>query len=282
MVLALWLLFAFAVLLLLFAVYLWLIVPARKPYPKQFRRDVLYAHRGLHDGNILVFENSMAAFRLAVERGYGMEMDLQSTRDGQVVVCHDSNTLRVCGVDAEIWQTDYADLPPLPDGTPIPLFADFLELVDGRVPVIIEIKYYKLYLQTVRDALQILKGYRGDFCLESFHPTIVRYLRKHAPQTLRGQLSTGAFGPGIKPFDAFVLRHLLVNALSRPHFVAYGFDSNETLSLKLIRMLFRPILVAWTVRSQKELDTARKRYDAVMFEGFIPDEAAHNPSPERR
>ena len=107
MVFVLWMLFGFAVLLLLFAGYLWLIAPARRPYPKQFRRDVLYAHRGLHDGNKTVFENSMAAFRLAVEHGYGMEMDLQSTRDGQVVVHHDLNTLRVCGVDAVIEETDY-------------------------------------------------------------------------------------------------------------------------------------------------------------------------------
>lgn len=282
MVFALWLLFAFAVLLLLFAVYLWLIAPARRPYPKQFRRDVLYAHRGLHDGNKAVFENSMAAFWLAAERGYGMEMDLQSTRDGQVVVFHDLNTLRVCGANAVIEETDYSDLALLPDGTPIPLFSDFLKLVNGRVPLIIEFKYHKQYLRTVQAALELLRGYAGDYCLESFHPTIVRYLRKHAPQALRGQLSTGAFGPGFKPFDAFVLKHLLVNALSRPHFVAYGFDRDATLSLKLLRMLFRPILVAWTVRSQKELDAALKRYDAVMFEGFIPDKTAQNPPPERR
>ena len=133
----LWLLFACAALLLLFALYLWLIAPARKPYPAGIQRDVLYAHRGLHDGNHSVIENSMRAFALALEQGYGMEMDLQTTRDGKVVVYHDMNTQRVCGADTVIEQTDYAGLPLLPDGTPIPLFTDFLKLVDGKAPVII-------------------------------------------------------------------------------------------------------------------------------------------------
>ncbi|HPJ02495.1 MAG TPA: glycerophosphodiester phosphodiesterase family protein [Candidatus Limiplasma sp.] len=282
MVFVLWLLFGFAVLLLLFAGYLWLIAPARRPYPRQFRRDILYAHRGLHDGNQTVFENSMAAFRLAVEHGYGMEMDLQSTRDGQVVVHHDLNTLRVCGVDTVIEQTDYEDLPPLPDGTPIPLFSEFLALVDGKVPVIIELKYHKQYLRTVRATLELLQGYDGDYCLESFHPSIVRYLRIHAPGELRGQLSAGSFDPGTHPAAVFVLKHLLINVLSRPHFIAYGFKHDRTPSLRLIRKLFRPLLVTWTVRSQQELDAARERYDAVMFEGFIPDFTPETDSSERR
>lgn len=273
MLLALWLLFAFAVLLLFFCIYLWLIAPARGLYPKQFRADVLYAHRGLHDGNRSVFENSMRAFELAAERGYGIEMDLQSTRDGQVVVHHDHNTLRVCGKDAEIGQTDYRDLPMLPDGTPIPLFSDFLALVRGRVPVIVEIKYYPQHIRTVRAALEMLQGYQGDYCLESFHPAVVRYLRANAPDILRGQLSSGVYVPGTHPVSAFTLKHLLVNAYTRPHFIAYNISCDATLSLKLLRFLFHPVLVGWVAKNQADLDRARKRYGAVMFEGFIPDSA---------
>ena len=271
MVFTLWLLFAFAVLLLLASVYLWLIAPARKPYPHNLRQDVLYAHRGLHDGNRSVIENSMQAFSLAIEHGYGMEMDLQSTRDGQVVIHHDLNTLRVCGVDAVIEQTDYADLPFLPDGTPLPLFSDFLKLVDGKTPLIIELKYHKQYLHTVNEALHMLETYRGDYCMESFHPFIVKTLRTHAPGVLRGQLSSGNLGTEINRFDAFLLKHLLLNFLAKPHFIAYDSSHDHTPSLKLIRLLFRPLLIAWTVRSQVDLDTALTRYDAVIFEGFIPD-----------
>ena len=271
MVFALWLLFALAVLLLVFVVYLWLIAPARRPFPKTFRDDVLYAHRGLHDGNKAIIENSMKAFALAVEHGYGMELDIQSTLDGQVVVHHDSNTLRVCGQDAVIAQTNYADLPPLPDGTPIPLFSNFLQFVRGRVPIIVEFKYQKHYEHMMRAALAQLRNYNGDTCLESFHPAIVHYLHKQAPEQLRGQLSAGAFDQGTHPAAAFALKHLLIHFLSRPHFIAYSFDHDRTLSLKLIRLLFRPIFIAWTVRSQADLDAARKRYDAIIFEGFTPD-----------
>ena len=255
----------------LFALYLWLIAPARKPFPYAMRTDVLYAHRGLHDKNRSVIENSLRAFSLAVENGYGMELDLQTTRDGRVVIHHDLNTQRVCGVDAVIEQTDYADLPLLPDGTPLPLFEDLLKLVDGKTPLIIELKQHKQWLRTVQSALEMLKNYRGDYCLESFHPLIVRYLRKSAPQLLRGQLSSCNLGSEITPLTAFLLKHLLMNVLSRPHFIAYDIHHDRTPSLWLNRMLFKPILVAWTVRSQQDLDTARKRYDAIIFEGFTPD-----------
>ncbi|HPF86973.1 MAG TPA: glycerophosphodiester phosphodiesterase family protein [Candidatus Limiplasma sp.] len=270
MLLVLWILFVLEVILLLFALYLLLIAPASKPFPAKLRTDVLYAHRGLHDGNQDVIENSMKAFRLAIEHGYGMEMDLQSTRDGLVVVFHDNNTKRVCGTDAVIDQTDYADLPLLPDGTPIPLFEDFLKLVDGKVPLIIELKSHTTYLHTVQTSLAMLKDYHGDYCMESFHPVIVKYLRKHAPNILRGQLSSGKISGALKPFSAFMLKNLLVNVLSRPHFIAYDFHHDHKLSLKLNRIFFKPLFVAWTIRSQEDLDAALKRYDAVIFEKFIP------------
>ena len=275
MLFILWFLFILSVLLFLFAVYLLLISPAPKPYPAELRKDVLYAHRGLHDGNHDVIENSMKAFTLAMDNGYGMEMDLQSTRDGVVVIHHDNNTKRVCGVDADIEQTDYADLPLLPDGTPLPLFSDFLKLINGKVPLIIELKAQKQYQHTVDAALEILKGYSGDYCMESFHPGIVRYLRKHAPNVLRGQLSAGNLSSGLHPVAAFFLRNLLLNVLSRPHFIAYNFSHDRSLSFQLNRRLFKPLLVAWTIRSQADLDAALQRYDAVIFEGFTPKTSVH-------
>lgn len=270
MLVLLWFFFLLSILLLLFALYLLLISPAPKPYPAELRTDVLYAHRGLHDGNRTVIENSMHAFALAVENGYGMEMDLQSTRDGLIVIHHDSSTKRVCGVDAVIEETDYADLPPLPDGTPLPLFTDFLNLVDGRAPLIIELKAQKNYQYTVQTALKQLEGYSGDYCMESFHPGIVRILRKHAPGILRGQLSSGNLSSEIAPSTAFLLKHLLLNVLGRPHFIAYDFYHDGTPSLKLNRLLFKPLLVAWTIKCQEDLEAALQTYDAVIFEGFAP------------
>ncbi len=275
MLFALWALFAFAVLLCLFFLYLWAIAPARKPFPPGLQKNVLYAHRGLHDGNRAVYENSLKAFALAVEHGYGMEMDLQTTKDGKVVIHHDLNTQRVCGVNAVIEQTAYADLPRLPDGEPIPLFEDLLTLIAGKAPLIIELKHHSEYKRTVREALRLLERYEGTYCLESFHPIILKTLRGLAPQLLRGQLSSGNLSKEIKPMQAFLLKHLLLNRFSRPHFIAYDFSHSRTPSLWLNRLLFRPLLIAWTIRNQKDLDEALKRYDTAIFEGFLP---SSNPS----
>ena len=118
-------------LLILLAVYLYLIHPDKRVPDTSMLEGWLYAHRGLHDGNVNVPENSLAGFGLAVEKGYGMELDVQLTKDGQLVVHHDGNTRRVCGVDAVIRQTNFADLPLLPDGSHIPLLTEVLANIMG-------------------------------------------------------------------------------------------------------------------------------------------------------
>ena len=132
------------VLLLLCALYLFLIAPASKRPDDRALRGWLYAHRGLHDGNRDVPENSLEAFRRAAEAGYGVELDVQLTRDGMLVVHHDASLKRVCGVDKAIGSLSYDELCkiPLPDGSRVPLFSEVLALVDGRVPMIVEVKHY--------------------------------------------------------------------------------------------------------------------------------------------
>lgn len=265
-----WWLLALAVLA---AMYLFLIAPSRTRPDAAALSGKLYAHRGLHDGNHTVFENSMEAFRRAADAGYGIELDVQLTLDGALVVHHDGDTARVCGVPAAIGQTHYDALPRLPDGSPVPLLADVLALVAGRVPLIVEIKPYGSPEANAAAALSLLKDYRGPYCVESFHPMAVRYFRKTAPGIVRGQL---AMGGRRDPAEAGVavhiaLKYLLVNALARPHFVAYQSASDQNLSMWLMKRLFRPLLVAWTLRSQPALDRARKAYQMNIFELFTPD-----------
>ena len=122
------------ILAVLFLVYLWLIAPAAKKPDDSALKGWLYAHRGLHDGNHQVAENSLEAFRRAVEAGYGMELDVQLTADDQLVVFHDKSLKRVCGMDKDLYTQTYAQLMeyPLPDGSKIPLFSEVLALVDGE------------------------------------------------------------------------------------------------------------------------------------------------------
>lgn len=268
----LWLLIA---LLLLCALYLFLIAPASKRPDDRALRGWLYAHRGLHDGNRDVPENSLEAFRRAAEAGYGVELDVQLTRDGMLVVHHDASLKRVCGVDKAIGSLSYDELCkiPLPDGSRVPLFSEVLALVDGRVPMIVEVKHYGGAARIAAETLKFLRGYRGAYCVESFDPRAVLFFRKNAPDIIRGQLASG--NPDDKAAMGaptyWLLKNLLVNVAGRPHFIAYSAAHDDTLSMRLQKRLFRPLLAGWTLRSQRELDNARaKGYDYPIFELFEP------------
>ncbi len=268
---------ALLVLIVLIAIYLFLIAPACRR-PDTARLDGwLYAHRGLHDGNKNVPENSMAAFARAVEQGFGMELDVQLTRDGQLVVHHDGTLKRVCGVDRKIREVDLDDLPLLPDGSRIPLFRDVLTMVDGRAPIIVEVKHYGGAAKVAKAALEALQTYGGAYCVESFDPTAMAYFRRHAPNVVRGQLASGGrWDRSALNLPSYIaLRGLLVHVLSRPHFVAYSVPEDHTLSMWLMKRVFRPKLACWTVRSQSVLDESRQKdYAYPIFEGFLPKEHA--------
>lgn len=259
------------VMMLLISLYLFLIAPAAKRPDDSRLRGWLYAHRGLHDGNVNVPENSMAAFRLAMEKGYGMELDVQLTRDGQLVVHHDGSLRRICGVDRLIRECDFDDLPLLPDGSRIPLLREVLAMVNGRSPIIVEVKRHGGAARVARATHETLKGYPGAYCVESFDPTAMYYFRRHAPHIVRGQLASG----GRRDKDALnavsyiALKYLLVNVLSRPHFVAYSVPNDRVISMWLMKHVFKPPLACWTVREQKVLDAARREgYLYPIFEWF--------------
>ncbi len=264
-----WILIAFAALVLLF---LWLSAPSLRRPTLGALAGKLYAHRGLHDDNHSVPENSLAAFGRAVEAGYGIELDVQLTADHVLVVHHDGNTLRVCGVDAIISKTPYDRLPPLPDGALIPTFQDVLALVDGREPMIVEVKPDGDPIANAAAAREALSTYQGPYCVESFHPLAVRYFRKNAPDVMRGQLAMGGSfqGSEMKRAEFMALKYLLLNFLGRPHFISYSCTLDHNLSMWLMKSLLHPLLVAWTVRDQPTMDKALKEYDLIIFELFAP------------
>lgn len=263
--------------LILGAVYLWFIGSyPRRPESAAFLVGKLYAHRGLHDGNDRVVENSLEAFRLAVEEGYGIELDVQPTRDGRLAVFHDDSLKRLCGRDVRIRDLTWEELEayPLPDGSRIPLFQEVLDLVAGKVPLIVEIKHYGDAGRNARLALEALKAYAGPYCVESFHPLALWHFRFHAPHVLRGQLASGGKREGeASSLEHFAMKYLLVNWIGRPHFVAYSSASDHNLSVWLHKFLWfrQTLLVAWTIRDQAALDQARRHYQMFIFEGFRPD-----------
>ena len=226
------------------------------------------AHRGLHSRDRSVPENSLAAFRLAAEMGYGIELDVQLSKDGYVVVFHDDTLERVCGVPERVSELSFAELRRLRlcgSDEPIPLFTDVLDLVAGRVPIICELKTGKRNRELCRKTYNYISHYTGDICVESFDPTIVAWFRFHARELLRGQLAAPAEDYREQsPLTAFLLSRTLLNVLSRPQFIAYKLG-RRPLSVRLAEAM-GAMRVAWTSREVRN----EKRKDTVIFEFYKP------------
>ncbi len=236
--------------------------------------DVYIAHRGFFN-NEDVPENSMPAFLAAVERGYGIELDVQLTADGRVVVFHDATLLRMCGVAKKVSECTFEELRSyalIGANERIPLFGEVLKAVNGKVPLIVEIKVSEGHVRTADRVARELDGYMGKYCVESFNPFVVRWFRKHRPQVIRGQLSTDykKDGHGKCVVDRFVLTNLLFNFCARPDFIAYNHKHAEQFSFKLCKRLYKVVCAAWTVRSEEELESVRGEFEVVIFDGFVP------------
>jgi len=234
-----------------------------------------YAHRGFHDNESEAPENSMAAFQRAIAAGYGMEMDVQLSKDRVPVVFHDETLNRVCGAEGKIRDYTYEELQQFTlckSQERIPKFEEFLKLVDGQVPLIIEIKIYE-EIQTVCYAVdEILSKYKGTYCVESFHPNAVKWYKEHRPEVIRGQLSSNFDKPGRKtPLEERLVQYLITNVLCRPDFIAYNHRFKKNISRNICKCLYAPLNVAWTIKSQEELDACRKDFDLFIFEGFTPE-----------
>lgn len=255
------------------AIYIFLLAPGVLPETDGIW-DASYAHRGLHSKDKSVPENSLAAFSLAADKGYGIELDIQLTADEQVVVFHDDNLKRVCGVDKALCDCTYEELRKFrlhDTDERIPLFGDVLSLVGGRVPLIVELKNSKRNALLCAKSAAMLDEYKGAYMIESFNPGIVRWFKKHRPHVVRGQLATGRKDYASLPFyQGAILTLLLANFAARPHFVAFKHEnSHHKARLSLFKALGGK-LVAWTVRDTDDIAYCLKRFDAIIFEFFEP------------
>lgn len=273
------LLIIMAVILAMPVLYFFMIMPriACKPDTSPFLKW-LYAHRGLHDNAALIPENSLAAFARAAEAGFGIELDVQMSKDGVPVVFHDFTLKRICGVEGKVSDYTYGELQQFSlCGTPerIPCFADVLKLVDGRVPLIIELKVERLDISVCGAVDRLCASYKGLYCIESFHPLAVFWYRRHRKHIVRGQLADAFLKEGeFVGTLSFLLQNLMFNWLGRPDFIAYNCKYPGMLSRRLCRGLYRSKAAAWTIRSREQLAEARKHFDIFIFDGFVPKEKA--------
>ncbi len=245
-------------------------------------KDHFFAHRGIHENDSDAPENSLAAFRKAVEHGFGIELDVQVTRDNVPVVFHDFTLERVCGVPGKVRDYTYRELRVFRicgSSERIPSLKEVLQVVDGKVPLLIEYKVQARDLSVCREADELLNHYRGEYCIESFNPLVLMWYRTHHPEVMRGQLSDGFSRdrenlkiwqkPAMLPFE-----FLNTNFLAKPDFVAYNYKYMGNISRRIVRKLYGNTAAAWTIKNEEQLKKAAPHFDVYIFDSFIPNKDA--------
>lgn len=235
-------------------IYIWLIYPGRtKVFPKQ----KYYGHRGLYHHKT-VQENSLEAFTLAIEQGYGVELDVQLSRDGQVVVFHDASLERLFHREELIRDLAVEELRAFQ----IPTLTEVLQLFKGQQPLIIELKNHGQAQELCEAVAKLLDTYQGEFMVESFDPRIVFWFRRYRPDFIRGQLLM-SISQYEHPLLGLFLVSMVYHVFTRPHFLA----THTSMSMRFYGRVF-PLLkmkrVLWTVYWEEVRDIPLM--DGIIFE----------------
>ena len=233
-----------------------------------------YAHRGLW--NEAVPENSLAAFSLAAQRGFGIELDIQLSKDKKIMVFHDRDLKRMCGVDKKLSDMTYSELRTLRlAGTDqvIPTLSEVLELIDGRVPLMIELKSGAGGVELCKRAATRLDKYRGAFCVESFDPRLMSWFKKCRQRYARGQLVTKMkkYQSKRDTFVSFCHSRLLLNFISRPDFIAVDGRIKDSLAIRISQKLFKIPIFVWTVRTKRDMERCAEDGYSAIFEKILPN-----------
>ncbi|MDR2570668.1 MAG: glycerophosphodiester phosphodiesterase [Oscillospiraceae bacterium] len=271
-----WLLICLGIGVILLVALIYCIAPGKMTPEAKKVAQIFYglncAHRGLHTENQQVPENSIPAFEAARNGNYGVELDIQLTKDEQVVVFHDVDLKRACGVDELINNKSWEELCAFSlFGTRerIPLLTDTLEIL-GDTPVIVELKSTGANIKKLcEETLKIMREKGRRWCVESFDPRIGKWFRENAPDVLRGQLGCRPDEyTGITKGQAFLLGNMLTNFMSRPHFIAYN-NTLRPLTVKLCNVM-KPMKVIWTIKPDGNIEKYERENDAIIFEYYKP------------
>ncbi len=228
------------------------------------------AHRGLHQKDESIPENSLAAFTAAMDAGYGIEMDLRLSSDGDVIVFHDVGLERACKEQGNVEEHTLAHLQTLhlfDTEQKIPTLQEVLSLVNGKVPLLLELKPGKDYKALCENTWRILRLYDGDIAIESFDPRIVRWFKKNVPGVLRGQLSAPMHSLGYTP-QSFAVSRLFTNFLGRPHFIAYQKGKRPLTTYPVALVCMR---ATWTLRPEDNHRFLESQNEMLIFEYYEPE-----------
>ena len=249
-----------------------LIFPSTRRHPDRNLMDGrAIAHRGLHNIEEGIPENSLAAFRKAAEAGLMIENDVHLTADGNVVVFHDDTLARMCGVPGKPEEKTLEELKALrlagTDET-IPTLRECLEAADGRVPFLIEFKVSgNNGAELCEAAEKVLSEFDVEYAIQSFYPGVLIWYKKNRPERMRGQLATVIRGYG---FVKGLLGTLVSNVATRPDFISYEHTHARYFFRRMTRVL-GAFQAGWTFRSPEELGKNGKYFRAFIFENMPPE-----------
>lgn len=230
----------------------------------------MIAHRGFFDNSAP--ENSLAAFQKAIDRQFAIELDVQVMADGTLIVFHDWNFMRMTGFTGKVNETTYdqiKQLTLLETREHIPTFAEVLSLVDGQVPLMVELKNESRNHDLEKKAYALLKGYKGPYIIQSFNPSSVNWFRKHAGEVVRGQLSCRHETTEMKFITRWLMRNVWTNIVTRPDFVIYDIKALDAWIIKWLKWRRKP-LFGYTAKSKEAYLQARAAGILAVFEQFDP------------
>ncbi len=232
--------------------------------------DEIFTHRGLYN-NKDVPENSLKAFQLAVENGLNIECDLHLLTDNEIAIIHDSNLKRMCGIDAKI--EDYSskeikELQLLDTDCKIPLLSELLELVNGKVGLLLELKNKNIFSHKLeKEVLKQMQNYRGNYVYESFNPESVRFLKSKTTVQCGQLASFSKTGGNAISGKLFVCYH------SKPDFIAYNIDNSEN-NKHLKKWHNKLPLIFWTIKNKNDITNAKhQNAENIIFDTLTVEEA---------
>ena len=257
------------------AVFLKMPGPSARAQLQPFMKQPI-AHRGYFDNDGTAPENSLAAFQAAIDHGYAIELDTQISADGTVYVLHDKSLLRSSGIDRNIedmTDEELATCSLFGSKETVPAFAEVLKLVNGQVPLLVEIKGEAGddVAAISKATAELLDDYDGIYAVQSFNPFALQWFKDNRPQVPRGLLSKDfiADGEGQSTVNRVALTGMFTNVVARPNFIAYELASDGQLTFEAMQALSDLPCFAWTLKSQEELDQARAAgFDAFIFDSF--------------
>lgn len=224
-------------------------------------RKGVICHRGKHGGDVK--ENTLDAFKLAIEDNLGIELDVRLSKDMQVVVFHDSSLKRIFGVNKNVEECTYEEIKGYTNNE-VPLLKDVLSIVNDNVGLMIEIKSTKVG-KLEEKVYEILKDYKGRYVIMSFNPLTLKYFYKKDSSIIRGQLACCFKKSDYNFIFRFVLKRMWFNFLARPHFISYGIeDCNYKLLQKYRKKGY--FIIGWTYNNEKNKLKLKTVYDNMIME----------------